>query len=46
MWWTRRQREDRELEEELRFHLQQEEQLRRERGGDPRQAQLGVKLIF
>ena len=31
----RRAREDRELDEELRFHLAQEEQLRRERGQDP-----------
>src|SRR5712671_4001969 len=38
MWWSRRKREDRELEEELRFHLQQEEQLLRDRGGDPKQA--------
>jgi putative ABC transport system permease protein len=30
-----RKREERELEEELRFHLSQEEQLRRDRGQDP-----------
>ena len=33
-FWHRR-REERELDEELRFHLSQEEQLRRERGQDP-----------
>src|SRR5215831_15757208 len=38
MWWGRRKREDRELEEELRFHLEQEQNLRRERGQDPAQA--------
>src|SRR3954447_2362426 len=37
MWWKRK-REERELEEELRFHLEQEEQLRRDRGEDPRLA--------
>jgi putative ABC transport system permease protein len=31
----RRSREERELDEELRFHLSQEEQLRRDRGQDP-----------
>lgn len=35
MWFWRRCREERELDEELRFHLEQEEQLRRERGQDP-----------
>src|SRR5437764_651040 len=38
MWWSRRKREDRELEDELQFHLRQEERLRRERGQDPAQA--------
>jgi predicted permease len=33
-FWRRRQ-EERELDEELRFHLAQEEQLRRDRGQDP-----------
>src|SRR5258708_39385902 len=37
MFW-RRKREDRELEEELRFHLAEEERLRRDRGEDPKQA--------
>ena len=37
MWWGRK-REERELEEELRFHLEQEEQLRRDRGEDPKAA--------
>src|SRR4051812_27065226 len=36
--WEKRKREDRELEEELRFHLKQEEQLRGDRGQDPGQA--------
>src|SRR5262245_56703201 len=35
MWWGRRKREDRELEEELRFHLAEEERLLRDRGQDP-----------
>jgi putative ABC transport system permease protein len=35
MRFWRRKREARELEEELRFHLAQEEQLRRDRGQDP-----------
>jgi predicted permease len=35
MKFWRRPREERELDEELRFHLAQEEQLRRERGQDP-----------
>jgi putative ABC transport system permease protein len=35
MKFWRRSREERELDEELRFHLAQEEQLRRERGQDP-----------
>ena len=35
MWFWNRRREDRELEEELRFHLEQEKQLRRERGRNP-----------
>src|SRR5438309_521421 len=34
----RKAREERELEEELRFHLEQEAQLRRERGQDPANA--------
>jgi putative ABC transport system permease protein len=38
MWWRRRKREEHELEDELLFHLQQEEQLRRDRGEDPRLA--------
>jgi putative ABC transport system permease protein len=38
MWWGRRKREDKELEEELRFHLEQEQNLRRERGQDPARA--------
>jgi predicted permease len=35
MKFWRRSREERELDEELRFHLAQEEQLRRDRGQDP-----------
>src|SRR5437667_10102495 len=35
MKWWRRSREERELDEELHFHLQEEAQLRRERGQDP-----------
>ncbi len=35
MWIWRKSREERELEEELRFHLEQEAQLRRDRGEDP-----------
>src|SRR5438477_13209343 len=35
MKFWRRNREERELDEELRFHLAQEEQLRRDRGQDP-----------
>ena len=38
MWWYRRKREERELDQELEFHLKQEEQLLRERGQDPAQA--------
>jgi putative ABC transport system permease protein len=38
MWWKKRPREERELDEELRFHLEQEAQLRRERGQDPHTA--------
>src|SRR5258707_7820655 len=46
MWW-RRKREERELEEELRFHLEQEEQLRRDRGEAPRVArrEFGNELV-
>src|SRR5580765_3695575 len=35
MNFWRRKHEERELDEELRFHLAQEEQLRRDRGQDP-----------
>jgi putative ABC transport system permease protein len=35
MWFWRKSREERELNEELQFHLEQEAQLRRERGQDP-----------
>jgi putative ABC transport system permease protein len=35
MWWKKRRREDAELEEELRFHLREEERLKRDRGQDP-----------
>ncbi len=38
MWFWNRRKEDRELEEELRFHLEQERQLRRDRGQDPQGA--------
>jgi putative ABC transport system permease protein len=38
MWFWRKSREERELEEELRFHLEQEAQLRRDRGQDPQAA--------
>ncbi|HJZ99324.1 MAG TPA: hypothetical protein VKE70_22590, partial [Candidatus Solibacter sp.] len=39
-FWGRK-REERELEEELRFHVAQEEQLRRDRGQDPAGARRG-----
>ncbi len=39
MKFWRRSREERELDEELRFHLEQEAHLRRERGEDPAGAQ-------
>src|SRR5712691_8210664 len=35
MKFWRRSREERDLDEEIRFHLAQEEQLRRDRGQDP-----------
>ena len=35
MKFWRRSREERDLEEEISFHLEQESQLRRERGQDP-----------
>src|SRR5215471_4934126 len=35
MKFWRRKQEEKELDEELRFHLSQEEQLRRDRGQDP-----------
>jgi hypothetical protein len=35
MWFWRKRREERELDEELRFHLEQEALLRRDRGQDP-----------
>ncbi len=38
MRWYRRKREERELDQELEFHLKQEEQLLCERGQDPAQA--------
>ena len=34
-WFWNRAREERELDEELHFHLEQEDQLRRDRGQDP-----------
>src|SRR5258706_9508125 len=34
-WITRRRQEERELDEELSFHLAEEERLRRDRGQDP-----------
>jgi putative ABC transport system permease protein len=39
MWFWRKSREERELDEELRFHLEQEAQLKRDRGQDPASAQ-------
>ncbi|MGA3190506.1 MAG: permease prefix domain 1-containing protein, partial [Bryobacteraceae bacterium] len=38
MWFWRKSREERELNEELKFHLEQEAQLLRERGQDPADA--------
>ncbi len=35
MWFWRKSREERELDDELKFHLEQEAQLRRDRGQDP-----------
>jgi len=35
MWFWRKSREERELNEELQFHLDQEAKLLRERGQDP-----------
>jgi putative ABC transport system permease protein len=39
MWFWRKRREEKELDEELRFHLERETQLRRDRGQDPGAAQ-------
>ncbi len=39
MWFWRKRREEKELDEELRFHLEREAQLRRDRGQDPGAAQ-------
>ncbi|MGA3239421.1 MAG: permease prefix domain 1-containing protein, partial [Bryobacteraceae bacterium] len=43
---TRRAREDRELDEELRFHLQQEAQLRMDRGQSPEDARRWARRDF
>ncbi len=43
---TRRAREDSELDEELRFHLQQEAQLRMDRGQSPEEARGGTRRDF
>src|SRR5581483_11474133 len=45
MWWNRR-KEERELEEELRFHLQQETQLRMDRGEASGSARQGARRDF
>src|SRR5580700_659809 len=45
-WLTRRAREDSELDEELRFHLQQETQLRMDRGQPPEDAQRLARRDF
>jgi putative ABC transport system permease protein len=44
-FWNRR-KENRELEEELRFHLEQETQLRRDRGEAPDSARLNARRDF
>jgi predicted permease len=44
-FWNRRQ-ENRELDEELRFHLEQETQLRRDRGEAPDSARLNARRDF
>ena len=44
-FWNRR-KEDRELEEELRFHLEQESQLRRDRGEDADSARRNARRDF
>ena len=45
-WLTGRAREDSELGEELRFHLQQEAQLRMDRGQTPEDAQRLARRDF
>ena len=45
-WMARRDREDSELDEELRFHLQQEAQLRMDRGQPPEDAQRLARRDF
>src|SRR5580700_10662766 len=46
LWQMRRAREDRELEEELRFHLQEEARLRMDRGQSPANARLWARRDF
>ena len=46
MWLWNRRKEDRELAEELRFHLEQEAQLRRERGEDDESARRHARRDF
>ena len=45
-WSGRRSREERELDEELRFHLEQEAQLRMERGEDSESARRAASRDF
>ena len=45
-WLSRRSREERELDEELRFHLNQETQLRIDRGEAPEQARHSARRDF
>jgi putative ABC transport system permease protein len=45
-WLTRRSREERELDDELRFHLDQEAQLRIERGEHPESARRSARRDF
>jgi putative ABC transport system permease protein len=46
MWFWNRGKEDGELEEELRFHLEQEAQLRRDRGEDAESARRQARRDF
>ncbi len=45
-WFGKREREDRELDEELRFHLQEETRLRADRGQPEDAARAGARRDF